>query len=489
MKLRLNRKIDSKSNDAGLFGLYRFYHARDGMTLQLHPWRVLTVLAILAMFAYIGAVSVAYYVRSQEPYNKITFTDVALFPFRYEQISEKVGQSNLEHGKARFEDKDYKSALVLLRGGLKRAPGDHEARKMLAMIYQAAGNSEAATNILGIGLDYGYPEDQEYVDILLTLLALREDYGGFGEISYKLRQFPQVQKNEERWEALADLELKVLKRERDYEQMLEFSREMQAAEPDDPQYRDLEALSLIMLGFNEEARGIMEDMPLARRHSPQFRYLEAMMAMQNSDFEAMEELNDKIMQWPTKPFTLQAQLIKEMDYAGLVDRRDQRLKEFLEQHQQEPLALELAVRLFYENLGVDKIDAILARLNDFAPERAIGLQLYAIQARLFAGQPQIAQQKYNAWVQHEQVAKQLSKYDWLDQLLTVLNEKREDDRKTFWDLTRENRYPNSTYIVSVRALLEGKDYETAERIAENGLLYYPHNETLAKLRREAASAR
>jgi len=486
MKLRLNAKIDSKSSDAGLFGLYRFYHAREGMTLQLHPWKVLYIFAIMAVIGYIGAVGGAYYIRSKRPHNTITLADFAL-PWKWSGISEKAGKTNLAHGKELFESEQYPEAMHMLRAGLRRAPGDHEARKQLAIIYQAYGNSEGATNVLGIGLDYGYPDDTDYIDLLLGLLALREDYGAFGDITYKLRQFPEVREDKERWERLAKWELETHKRERDYEQMLAYAREMQEYSPDKPEYDDLEALALIKLGFDSEALAVMESMPLGRQHSPHYRFLEAMMALQGGDIDELEELMDTIMRWPTQPYTLQTQAILELDYADMPDRRDAYLQQYLEQYQDNAAAIELAIRIFNEHLGVERTDALIARLDQLEPSRTAGMQLFAIQSRLLDGQFTSAREVFKEWVQHEEVKKQLSKYEWLQQLLTVLTEKREDDRKALWDLTRQRRFPNSVYVVCARALVEGEDYATAERIAENGLLFYPHDKTLSTLRRDAVS--
>lgn len=489
MKLRLNSKIDPQSNDAGLFGLYRWYHAREGMTLQLHPTKVVILMLIMAVITYAAAVGGAYYLRSQRPYNQITLTDIALFPLRWEKIQENAGRTNLEHGKALFEDKKFGEAMHMLRAGLRRAPDDHEARKMLAIIYQAKGNSEDATNVLGIGLDYGYPNDREYVDILIALLALREDYSAIGDIARKLRHFPQTREDPERWKKLAELELNSLKRERNFEEMLEYAHEMQVMEPDSPQYKDLEVLALTMLGFEDEAQALLDETPLARQHSPYHRYLQSLMAMQASQLETMDELQDDLMRWPTRPYILQAQMIIELDHAGLEERRDQRIQDYFELYEANPPAMETGVRLFNEHLSIEQIDDILSKLEGQGADSVGIMRLYAIQARLLAGQAKAAQDYYQMWVQDERVGKQLSQYDWLKQLLLVVTQKREDDRKTLWDMTRDKRYPNAIYIASVQALLAGNDLETAERIAENGLLYYPHNQQLAELRRQAASGR
>ncbi|GHC09976.1 tetratricopeptide repeat protein [Cerasicoccus arenae] len=481
MRLRFKRKLDGTTI---LFGLFRMYRSRGDLTIQINAKRLLVLGLILAGFTYAGLVTAVYIRRSSRPYNQITFADVAL-PWRWPSLSEKAGTTNLKHGKALFEEKDYAGALHMLRSGLTRKPGDHEARLMLAKLYQAAGKSEPATNVLGIGLNYGYPENREYIDVLLVLLGMREDYASIGEIAKKLRRFPEVKEDQRRWLALSDLELSALKHQRNFEELLDYSREMHAIDPDDKRFEDLEMIALIKLGFIDEAQSIMNTMPLGRQHSPHFRYLQAMIALQTDDLARMDEILATLMEWPTDPFTLQAQIILEINYADLFERRDVLLNQYLKKHSNNPNALELAIRLFGQYLELKQIDEILLQLASFDADKARNMQLYAIQARLHVGQPAKAKQLYQEWMQQEEVADQVEKMAWFEKLLTVLVEKRQDDRVALWDMTRESRLPSTAYVTCVRSLLQTGDYETAERIAENGLLFYPHNKLLADFRREA----
>lgn len=483
--MRLQLKPGLSSKDDARFGLYRLYHGRRGVVMQFDPLRLGVVLLLTAIVLYTAGVAVAYRMRSQRPYNQIELADLAL-PWRWPTLSEKAGRTNLAHGKALFAEEDWTAAMHLLRAGLRRAPDDYEARLLLAQVYQMYGQSEAATNILDIGLDYGVPEDKEYVETLLALLAVREDFTTFVYVSRKLRTAPEIQYDPERWQALADLELSILKKERNFSQILDYAREMRKHDSENAEYQDLEILALIRLGLLEQAEPAIAALPLARQHSPNSRFLEAMLALNQKQFETLDGLSETLMEWPTQPYTLQAQLIRELDYAKQPERRDRLMREFIGQYQGNYQALALAISVFEEFLTVKETDQLLAQMKSLNPESSAQLDYYAIQARLLANDPEGAQRVYQRWILDEAMQKQAGKYDWLGQLIAVLSAKRQDDRLVLRELMRDQRYPSNAYTTAAKALANSGDFKTAERIAENGLLYYPHNEPLARLKRLAS---
>lgn len=490
MKLRFKRQL-KKSGSTILFGLLRITKSKGkgwgSATVNVDPIRLLALIGVLAVLGYIGGVAAAYSIRSKRPYNEITLTDIA-FPWNWSGLSEKAGNTNLTHGKALMEEGDYRNALHMLRSGLMRKPDDHDARFMLAQIYQAIGQSEAATNILDIGLNYGPPEDPQYTQFLLVLLAMREDYESISSVSRKLRAFPQVRDDADMWKKLADLELNALKKSRDFEKLLEYAEEMRAIDPNEPRYEDLEILSKIKLGFIDDAVAQMETQPLARKHSPQYRYLEAMIALQTDDLAALDKHYDAIMKWPTNPYPLQGQMIIELDYAGLNDRRDQRIAEYLDNYARNAAALELGLRLFYRFQDVAQNDALVASISALQPDKAQNLALVAIQSRIQDQRYTEANQMFQQWL--SEVPEESSKqYKWLNQLLITLIEKRQDDRLDLVKYMQENRLPNEAYKITADTLFDAGDYETAEHIAESGLQFYPHDEDLATLRRESLAQR
>ncbi|MGE9294886.1 MAG: tetratricopeptide repeat protein [Puniceicoccales bacterium] len=485
MKLKLDRNLRADDDGAILFGLVRIYRARSRMVVQLHPIRWLVLLGCLAIVGYIGAVSAAYYVRSQRPYNQIQLADIAL-PWRWPKLDEKAGQTNLEHGKALFEDKEFGGAMHMLRAGLKRAPADHDARFKLAQIFHGAGLTESATTVLANGLDYGYPEEDKYTKMLLLLLAMQENFEEMTDATAKLRTFPEIRENEEQWNQLAELELKFLKKNRDFQGMLDYANEMQAEFPDDFKYKQLEILSLIMLGFLDEADAELDTMTIAEKHSPQYWYLQSIIAIQLDDLERVDELTDRIMRWPTNPYPLQLQLIMELDEAQLTDRYEQATNQYIDAYSTRPEALMALLKVNSDNLSVEQIDRIIADIREHSESDPAAIEIYAIQSRLYVGRGQEAAQILKEMMTDERLAAMDDELAWMRQLVTVVNGQGQNDRKALWDISREKRLPVGAYITSVRALLAVKDGETALRVAENGLHYYPHNQELANLRQSAS---
>jgi len=485
IKIKFDSKLSSDQDGALPFGLIRIYRSRSKFVVSFHPWKMLAVLAFVAVTGYIVAVAALYSVRAQRPHNQIEVADIAL-PWNWSSISEKAGQTNLAHGKAMFEAKNYGAALHMIRAGLKRAPNDHEARLMLAQIYHGAGVSDAATNILGQGLNYGYPNDDAYIKLLLILLAMRENYSEIADIADKLRSFPEIQDNRERWSQVAEMQLNALKKERDFERMLNFTREMQREFPNDTEYRDLETLSLIKLGFIDEAVTMLAAYPLARKHSPQFWYLQSMLGIELDDAELIDEASNRVMNWPTNPHTLQAQLITELAYADLIARRDAALDQYLERYANSAEPLQLALKFFSDQFSVEQTDAIIEKVTKLKGGKPPRIDIYAVQARLLAGDGESAGDLLEQMLAEEGMAESAEKLDWMKQLVKVVNEQAQNDRKAFWDYSRNERLPAEAYITSARALLVADDRETALRISENGLHYYPFNEDLAELRNEAS---
>ncbi|WP_309400966.1 tetratricopeptide repeat protein [Cerasicoccus maritimus] len=491
MKLRFKRNL-KKAGAAGPLGLYRLSKKKGKRkhqwTLQLDPVRLSVLFGILFCLAYVAAVIGAYTIRSKRPYNQITLSDIA-FPWNWPGLDEKAGATNLAHGKALFEDGDLRGAFHMLRSGLKRKPDDHEARLKLAQLNYAVGASEDATNILDIGLTYGYPADENYIQLLLILLTMREDFDAISSVSHKLRQFPEVKEDQELWQKLAEIELSALKKNRNFEQLLKYAQEMRAIEPNSARYEDLQLLSMIKLGFIDQVEAQLNTFSLARKHSPQCRYLQAMIALQNNELEELDKLYDTIMRWPTKPYPLQSQMIIELNYAGLNKRRDQRIAEYVARHQGKPTALIMALRLFYKYQTTEQNDTLIEQITELDPDNAPkDLELLSIQSLLLEKQYTEAQKRFKRWVT-DNSGETPEQYLWLEQLLMTLVEKRQDDRVDLWEMMHAKRLPNEAYKLTVNALIESEDFETAERIAENGLKFYPHDEKLAELRRSALTQR
>ncbi|MEO0794260.1 MAG: tetratricopeptide repeat protein [Verrucomicrobiota bacterium] len=486
MKLSPNAKLKSTDEGAMLFGLVRILSRRKGYAIQFNPIKLLIVLTVVTVVGYIVAVSVAYSIRSKRPHNQIAFTDFAL-PWNWPDLSEKAGQTNIAYGKALFEEQEYFDAMYMLRAGLKRYPNDQDARFKLAQIYSAAGKSIDATNILSAGLEYGYPENKEYVQALMLILTHRQDFAEFADVTKKLRSFPEVQEDEETWDKLVDLELKAMQKEGDYEQILEFAQEMLAKNPGSVKYEDLETLALIKMGFMEEARDRIDSLPMARKHTVHFPYLLGMLALETGDYEGLKPYLQSISRWPTKPYPLQVQMIRELDLADLVDERDTMTNVYIEQYANNPAALELLLAHFIKSFSIERTDKILTLIAAADPAKAKGMTMFAIEARLYNGQPESARQIYNTWTKDEMVAERIEEFQWLDTLITVLTEQSQNERKSLWDLTRTKRHALGSYYVITRSLLGAGDYETALRVSENGLHYFPHDSELAENREEASA--
>ncbi|MGJ3244410.1 MAG: tetratricopeptide repeat protein [Opitutales bacterium] len=146
---------------------YKDTRRQSERVFEINPLRLFVLLAVLAVTTYVTASIVLYVRESRKPNNQITYLDIAL-PFRWPDLAYKRGLARIETGMQRLENQEFRSAIHLLRAGLRRVPEDLEARFTLAQLYAGARLVDQAYALLRGGLEFGYPEEDGYIPMLIA---------------------------------------------------------------------------------------------------------------------------------------------------------------------------------------------------------------------------------------------------------------------------------------------------------------------------------
>ncbi len=113
-------------------------------------------LSALALAGYFAAAYGLLYVQEKNPYNRITYGDLAL-PWRWSALDAKRGAALIDQARAELKAGQIAAGSSRLRMGLERNPTDSEARMELARIYLLRRLRTHSDRVLMEAFDHGYP--------------------------------------------------------------------------------------------------------------------------------------------------------------------------------------------------------------------------------------------------------------------------------------------------------------------------------------------
>jgi hypothetical protein len=140
--------------------------------VEIYWRRLVPALTVLALAAYLGLATAAWYWWARNPVSQVRWRDVALAPVRWDELTRRRGETAIATALERLKQKDYTEAYYGLRVGLARAPGNTAARLVLAQLL-AFQNPVQALNLLEEGLQYT-PNDRGLLQALFGLYAAQQ---------------------------------------------------------------------------------------------------------------------------------------------------------------------------------------------------------------------------------------------------------------------------------------------------------------------------
>jgi hypothetical protein len=171
-------------------GLCGYYERADGYPYSgfAISLRGLSIWLLgLGVVTWIGGSAILTSWFGRMPHNNIRFVDVLFWPARRPQVTEQQGRMWIAQGRDAIAVRHNYEALLLLRRGLDRAPGDYEARATLVEFYLLTDRRPQAMAVLADAMKHGLPSAQWFEKTLATTQA-GEDWETTRQICRAARQ-------------------------------------------------------------------------------------------------------------------------------------------------------------------------------------------------------------------------------------------------------------------------------------------------------------
>ncbi len=278
---KLHIRRGRKQVSPGLLG-FRLGQKRDKLNkpyvvLELFPGRLFVLFAVLAVVGYLSAALALYAWRENKlgEHNTVGYMDILLGPVDNGNLQIKLGQSQIAYGMEAYEKQDWRVALMSLQNGLRRYPADQKATLRYAAITFAMGHSQRATDLLVSGLEYGYPEERDYLEFLFQILRYERNLAALERAAELLLEMPEVANDAGRKQGIQKNLLRTMLLNENY--LAAYNLAVAIGQEPEVSFQtdDAIVLALTKLGQGDKALAHLSGMDQRIRNSPQFMLLEA----------------------------------------------------------------------------------------------------------------------------------------------------------------------------------------------------------------------
>lgn len=187
------KRPSSEQGESALFGFARLVKSSDRSTeIEIRWGRVLALLAFLGLSAWFsGAGALYFFFKLRHAYEEVSFPKMLVLPFRMDEHRLEMGNYHIRRGMELLEEREFRSAMHLLRVGIARSRANFEGRIVLAQIYeQGLRRPDIAIAVLREGLNYAAIEprfmEPEYLQTLFRLMLQNQYDDEVVELARKL---------------------------------------------------------------------------------------------------------------------------------------------------------------------------------------------------------------------------------------------------------------------------------------------------------------
>jgi hypothetical protein len=458
----------------GLFGFYDREEGvqDDGLAISI---RGLLVLALCLYFAVAAAVHAVY---RRNPYNLITFQDVALYPVRPGVVAEKKGQALIAEGQSLAAARKWPAAVAQLERGLAQSPRDRAARLTLAHFHLANDRPSVALRWLGEGLGAEYP-GRPYLEALFDAARRGEDYERIAEAS--ARYLPQAKASGAATDVpwLAEQRFSALLSGGHADQALALA-ESETGEV----AHEHRVLALLALGRAADATSFLREW--RQRPGADAKALLRLEARAFREAGKLDEMDGSLAEWrrvaPNDVDRMVA-AVEQLALAGRGAAATAALEELasrsdLPEGVLQRLAAPLAAR---GHVSLLQRCAALAKQRGYAADR---FELAIVQSHVQRGEWDAAANAL-ASVSPSTGADQSDaarRREWLQRLIDCGRLRSDLPQLALIELLEERAWPLEVYRQSVAALLHAGRSEAARDVSAIGIRLYPASKTLQEQR-------
>ncbi|WP_309385031.1 tetratricopeptide repeat protein [Cerasicoccus frondis] len=426
----------------------------------------------------------AYLLRARQPFNQITYLDVLQAPINMKNLVRKQGETQILQAREDLKNGQVMKAFYKYRSGVRRIPDDYKARLELAQFYIAAGLIVDAVDLLIDGLEYGYPDQPDYLVTLMKLCQYTDNNPALIRAVPKIMEFHEIEDNKPLQLAMLKLLLRARLMEADYTGVIDTADHLNEADPNQ-NYDDTIIFAYLKMGAYGDAEQHMASLDEELADSPKMRLMRGnLMQAQENEAAARQIYHSLFRDYPSA-WNTQMDAILLMYSNNDTAAADALLDLYLALHRGNMPAITALASQFTDLPDSKKVRRLMRIVGMESPDMLGMLWFYYVQALVTEGEFEEAKQEYDtiepAAPKQPEAAPILTAYKLI---LTAATEKSAGQYNELVTFMESNRLLPEVYWEAAEAMRKIRAYEPAERILNAGLERYPFSRMLSNLRKE-----
>ncbi|WP_309397225.1 hypothetical protein [Cerasicoccus maritimus] len=443
----------------------------------------------IAVFLYFAGGFGAYLLRARQPFNQITYLDVLQAPFNMEQLVRKQGETQLLQAREDLKNGQVIQSFYKYRSGVRRIPDDFQARLELAQFYIASGLTVDAVNLLIEGLEYGYPDQSEYLVTLMKLCQYTDNNPAIMRAVPKILEFNEIEDNEPLKLALLKLLLRAQLMEQNYTGVVDTSYHLNEVDPG-RNYDDSIVFAYIKMGAFGDAEQYLDSLPPEEAANPQLILMRgSLMQAQDNETAARQIFHSIFRDYPSA-WNVQMDAILIMYGNGDTAAADALLDLYLAIHRGNMNAITSIAAQFTDLPDSMKVKRLMRIVGMESPDLLGSLWFYYIQALVTEGEFAEAKKEFDtikpSAPKQPDAAPILSAYE---KILVAATQRSAGEYNDLVNFMVANRMVPEIYWEAAEAMRKVKAYDPAERILNAGLEKFPFSRMLSNLRKQVLKER
>jgi hypothetical protein len=468
----------------GLFGTYDRVRGMpgDGLAISVRGLLLWGLGGSIALYS--GGAAAIYAVRSLNPYNLVSYSDVLLWPWQRARMSELTGRALLAEGQIDLKEQRVAEGVSKLRAGLLRCPAETEAHLTLARLYARTNQRPLALKTLLDRLDMGYP-GRAFMETLFAMAAEGEDYAVILDACNRYRTGPEAKPAAADRSWLLQQQVQTLLAARRAGEAMQLAEAEGAPTP--AAIKEARVLALIDLGQTGVAREFL-DAWRARAGQDLARIVRLQVRVfgESRQFDEMEAAIAELRALtPTDPKPAVYGIVQRA-LAGRADLAAAALDDYFSRFGGSRENLLLIMQPLAETTTLPLVQRCFDRAT------ALGYDQHAFHVQLFQ-----AQMRRGDWAAAQRIMDELhplvppddpagtSWLKWQQRLLAAATDPSLLAQQALLEIFEERPWPLADFYQTGTVLLRANRPKTARQVLDVGLRHYPASFSLAKLLAEA----
>ena len=437
---------------------------------------------------YLSGTAAIYAVRSRNPYNLISYSDVLLWPGQRARMTELTGRAFIAEGLADLKEQRYAEGVSKLHLGLARCPEETQARLVLAQIYIRANQRPRALKTLLERLNAGYP-GRAFLEVLFSFAAGGEDYAVILDACnrYRAGRDAQAAVGDRPW--LLQRQVQALLAARRAGEALQLTEAAGANAP--AAITEARILALVDLGRYDEATGFLTAWRAkAGANLAQVLRLQVRVFRETRRFAEMEATLQELSSLAPADPNPAAFRVVQRAMAGQDELASTALDDYFFRFDGSRENLLLVAQPLAEIAALPLVQRCF--------DRAVSL---GYDAKPFRMSFFLTQMQRGAWTAAQQTLEQLRPQilvndpaetfwlKWQERLIAAAIDPAPSAQEPLLEILQARPLPLPVYYQTGTMLLRANRPATARRVHDVGQRYFPASSSLAQLRTDVERAR